>query len=145
MVDIDEKSLTQEEKDEIFHEVRERLSEIVLGDNTSADYVNQKLVLPERLEEYPVEINWMTSDPESVDWDGNLGNDLPQEGKVICLSAAVRLQDEEQMYYQYVKVFPPLLDNQEQISNLVQKENKKQESIPKRRFEPGKAPEHPFN
>lgn len=70
----------------------------------------------------------MTSDPESVDWDGNLGNDLPQEGKVICLSAAVRLQDEEQMYYQYVKVFPPLLDNQEQISNLVQKENKNQES-----------------
>lgn len=128
VVDIDEKSLTQEEKDEIFHEVRERLSEIVLGDNTSADYVNQKLVLPERLEEYPVEINWMTSDPESVDWDGNLGNDLPQEGKVICLSAAVRLQDEEQMYYQYVKVFPPLLDNQEQISNLVQKENKNQES-----------------
>ncbi|MGN1139600.1 MAG: type II secretion system F family protein [Oliverpabstia sp.] len=128
VVDIDEKNLTQEEKEEIFHEVRERLSEIVLGDNASADYVNQKLVLPESLEEYPVEINWMTSDSESVDWDGNLGNNLPQDGKIICLSAAIRLQDEEQMYYQYVKVFPPLLDSQEQISSLVRKENENQES-----------------
>ena len=38
-----------------------------------------------------------------------------------------------------------LLEAQKQFCVEAMKENKKQESIPKRRFEPGKAPEHPFN
>lgn len=128
VIEIDEKKLTQEEKIAIFHEVREKLSNTVLGDNLSADCVNQKLNLPERLEGYPAEITWMTSNPEIVDWDGNIGMDIPEEGTVVCLSAIIKLQDEEEMYYQYVKVFPPVLDDQEQISGLVREENKNPES-----------------
>lgn len=128
VIDIEEQILTTEEKRAVVHKVREKLSDIVLGDNQSADYVNQKLILPERMNGYPAEITWMTNFPEYVDWDGNLGTEIPKEGKEVCLSATIRLQDIEEMYYQYVKVFPPLSDTPEQISRLVRAENENQES-----------------
>lgn len=123
-VDVQERNLTREEKEQIFREVKEKLGQSILGDNQTADHVDRPLVLLERLEDYPVVISWITSDPACVDWEGNLGEDIPEEGKLVCLMAAIRLQEEEEMYYQYLRVFPPKTESGEQIAQLVEKQNR---------------------
>lgn len=127
LVDIEERKLTGEEKEQIFHEVKEKLGRVLLGENRSADRIEYPLVLTEKLEGYPAVISWSSSDPASVDWEGKLGRDIPEKGKLVCLTASIKLQDEEETYYQYVKVFPPVLDNQGQIQKLVQEENQEGE------------------
>lgn len=122
-VDVREQNLTEKEKEKIFHEIKEKLGEVILGNNQTADRVDQPLVLLEKVEGYPVTISWVSSDPSSVDWEGNLGKEIPETGKLVCLMAAIRLQDEEQMYYQYLRVFPPAEGSREQILHLVETEN----------------------
>lgn len=122
-VDVQEKNLTLEEKAKIFYEIKEKLGQAILGNNQTADRVDQPLVLLEKLDDYPASISWISSDPSCVDWEGNLGENIPTEGKLVCLIATIRLQEEEEMYYQYLQVFPPVADSREQILKLVEKEN----------------------
>lgn len=122
-VNVQEKSLSQEEKKKIFHEIKEKLGKTVLGNNRTADRVDQPLILAEKLDDYPASITWIISDPSIVDWEGNLGKDIPEKGKLVCLMATIRLQEEEEPYYQYVRVFPPVTNQWEQIVDLVEKEN----------------------
>ncbi|NCC44540.1 MAG: hypothetical protein EOM18_13400 [Clostridia bacterium] len=128
LVEVGEKKLTDEEKDTIFHEAKEKIGTVILGNNESADYVDKPLVLPEKLEGLPVLINWYSSDPECVDWEGNLGESIPEEGKLLCLTAYIKLEEEEEMYFQYVRVFPLNLDAPDMVQRMIRDENENSES-----------------
>jgi tight adherence protein C len=129
MVEVDEKKLTKEEKKKIFHEVKEQLGQVILGENKSADHVDKPLKLPEKLDGLPAAVSWYSSDPQSVDWEGSIGNDIPVEGRLLCLTAAISLQGEEEMYYQYVKVFPAEQNTQNKVQKLLEEENEKDKDI----------------
>lgn len=127
-LDVQEQSLTEKEKERIFYELKEKLGKAILGNNKTADRVDQPLTLMEKLEDYPAVITWISSDPSCVDWEGNLGSEIPETGKLVCLMATIRLQEEEQTYYQYLRVYPPVQSSQEQILKLVEKENQDKET-----------------
>lgn len=120
---VEEQVLTAKEKEKIFAEVKEKIENMILGENTSADQVDKSLTLPEKIEGCPAEITWVSSDPSSVDWEGKLGKEIPEEGKRVCLTAFIRLRDEEQIYEKDVTVYPPELTWEEQIQELIRQEN----------------------
>ena len=123
IVDVKEKALTEEEEVKVLQEVKTQLEKVMLGENTSIDMVNQPLNLPEKLEGYPVTISWISSDPSCVDWEGQLKQEIPPQGKQVCLEATLSVQDREETCRWYVTVFPPELSEEEQLQKLVEQEN----------------------
>lgn len=123
IVEIKEKALTEEEEVKVIQEVQTQLEKVMLGENASADMVNQPLNLPEKLEGYPVTISWISSDPSCVDWEGQLKQEIPPQGKQVCLEATLSVQDREETCRWYVTVFPPELSEEEQLQKLMEQEN----------------------
>lgn len=126
-VEIGEQSLSGKEVKNIFHQVKEELGETVLGENLSADMVKYPLHLPEKLDGFPVSIDWISSDPDVVDWEGNLGKEISEEGELVCLTASMELGEEEDSYFQYVRVYPPETSFQDEVQSFLKEENEKKE------------------
>lgn len=120
---VDEKKLTSEEIDTYMQEIKETLPQLMLGNNKSADHVNQSLNLVEQMESIPADISWISSDTETVNMDGSLGMDIPETGKVVCLTAVIQIQETEDMYVQEIKVYPQKLHITEQIKYWLESEN----------------------
>ncbi|MBS6193967.1 MAG: type II secretion system F family protein [Clostridiales bacterium] len=127
LVEVGEKSLTEKEIKENFRRVKEDLSKTVLGENTSADRVNRDLQLPEKLEGFPGTVSWSSSNPETVDWEGKIGADIPEEGKLVCLNALLTLGEAEDSYFQYVRVFPREQSFQEEVQQFFARANEETE------------------
>lgn len=123
IVQVKEKALTEEEEVKAIQEVKTQLEKVMLGENASADMVNKPLNLTEKLEGYPVTISWISSDPFCVDWEGQLKQEIPPQGKQVCLEATLSVQDREETCRWYVTVFPPELSEEEQLQKLMEQEN----------------------
>ncbi|MGI6006073.1 MAG: type II secretion system F family protein [Ruminococcus sp.] len=98
------------EKSEIknwFQDGKDRLKEAILGENQSLDHVDSDLKLITGFPDIPVEISWGSSNPELLDWNGHLGESIPEEGAEITLYAAFSCQDEREDFELTVRVFPP--------------------------------------
>lgn len=68
-------------------------------------------------------ISWISSDPSCVDWEGQLKQEIPPQGKQVCLEATLSVQDREETCRWYVTVFPPELSEEEQLQKLMEQEN----------------------
>lgn len=120
---VEEKKLTSEEIDTYMQRIKEVLPEIMLGNNESADCVNQSLNLVEQIDSMPAEISWISNDTELVNIDGSLGRDIPETGKDVCVTAIIQIQEREDSYVQYITVYPQKLRITEQIKDWLESEN----------------------
>lgn len=123
VVEVEEKKLTEEESSEMFQKVKKELDERILGMNTSANQVNSPLYLPETVADFPVSIQWFCSEPDMVDWEGKLGENIPEKGKLVCLTATLTLEEKEEKYFKYVKIYPPVKTEEEELESLIKKTN----------------------
>lgn len=128
MVEVGEKSLTEKEKQEIFRQVKKQLDRTILGENKSADQINRPLYLPESLKNFPVSLQWVSSDPKIVNWEGKLGTDIPKNGTLVCLMAVIFLEETEENYFKYVKVYPERKTEQEELETLLKTANENRTS-----------------
>ena len=124
LVEVEEKKLTEEEISEIFQKVKKELDARILGANKSADQVNDSLYLPETVANFPVFIQWFCSEPGMVDGEGNLGENIPEKGKLVCLTAILTLEEKEEKYFKYVKIYPPVKTEEEELEGILKKTNK---------------------
>lgn len=124
LVEIEEKKLTEEEISEMFQKVKKELDDRILGANKSADQVNDSLYLPETVADFPVFIQWFCSEPGMVDGEGNLGENIPEKGKLVCLTAILTLEEKEEKYFKYVKIYPPIKTEEEELEGILKKTNK---------------------
>lgn len=123
LVEVEEKKLTEEEISEMFQKVKKELDDRILGVNKSTDQVNDSLYLPETVEDFPVSIQWFCSEPGMVDWEGKLGENIPEKGKLICLTAVLTLEEKEEKYFKYVKIYPPVKTEEEELEGILKKTN----------------------
>ncbi len=124
LVEVEEKKLTEEEISEMFQKVKKELDDRILGANKSADQVNDSLYLPETVADFPVFIQWFCSEPGMVDGEGNLGENIPEKGKLVCLTAILTLEEKEEKYFKYVKIYPPIKTEEEELEGILKKTNK---------------------
>lgn len=122
-VQIEEKQLTEGEIAEIFSWARSEIEEVMLGENTSLNKVNRPLHLIEKLQGSPVTIQWFSSRPDLIDWEGNLGENIRPEGEETVLTASIRLQNREKNESFKIQVFPEVKDGKEQVEEMVEQAN----------------------
>ncbi len=125
-VEIGEQLLSTEDKLQLIQEVIGKLPAAILGDNPSPEEITRPLSLMEQLDGYPVTIQWISSQPEYVDWQGNLGVKIPGEGAAVCLTATLTLQGEEVSESFYVTVYPGEHSITEQVSLLLDEASKQE-------------------
>lgn len=124
-VDVQPRAYTEEEIGRILDAAEAALPAAVLGEEDPG-HVTGDLALPATLPDLPVTISWMVDRPAILDWDGRIGNEVPEEGAKVKLSADIAFEEQVRETVLEVTVFPKAVSEEERIGALVR------ESISKR-------------
>lgn len=111
---VGEKRYSEEEIEALYETLTVQLNTLIfqVGDGSSA--VRHSLNLPTRVENYPFEITWESSDYEVVDSDGSVFfEEVDENGAEIILTAVITYYDFS-FYYQFpIMVYPEQLSIKE--------------------------------
>lgn len=118
-IEVKEQQIEQEVVEKYFAEIKDILKEEILGENESLEFVNKPLSLPEKMEQYQAEITWDSDSPWILNWEGELGQEIPQEGALVCLTATITIQNREDSFNIEVTVFPAEYDWLEDLKQEV--------------------------
>ncbi len=105
-IEVKEQQMKPEELERHFSEIKNILEQEILGENESFEFVNKPLYLPEKLENYHAEISWESDCPWIMNWEGELGEEIPESGAVVHLTATITIQNQEDVWEVQVMVFP---------------------------------------
>ena len=109
-VDVDERSYTDEEIEKMSAELDSVLWKEILGDNIDPENILYDLKLPARLEGYPFNITWKSSDPLVVGSNGKVNSEALKKkdeydnGINIQLCATLKYKDHTEDKYSYIVV-----------------------------------------
>lgn len=84
---VEERQLKGEEVSVLAEACGEELNHLILGQNTALDAIVTDLYLPDRVEGYPFEILWRSSDTTLIGIGGSLENVQGRQGERVCLTA----------------------------------------------------------
>jgi len=115
-VQVEEQQYKKEEIQEFFDDALAHMEENILGKNESLEEIRYPLQLITALPESPIQISWMTDDPQILDWEGHLGAAIPEQGVDVLLTAELLLGEESAVYQRQVKVYPEILSEEEALS-----------------------------
>lgn len=106
-IEVGEQEYSSEEIQKIFHEVIDKLDEVILGENESFDRVEKDLNLVTGMEDYPVQIQWQLDSYSVMNLYGEIQEkNLVEEGTLVELRGTISYKEEEAIYVQYARVYP---------------------------------------
>lgn len=88
----------------------------LLLNGTPASHVDRDLDLPSAADGLPVKITWDTSAPEIMDWDGLIGEHVPEEGAAVTLTAEITCEDDTREESFNLTVFPKVVTQEEALT-----------------------------
>lgn len=121
-LEIPDRIYTEEESEQLFRETMEELDTVILGENQSFENISQKMELVTELPDSPVKIEWNTSEPTMLDWEGNPGDKIPEHGSEVVLEALLKLGAYTKEYVRLVKVYPGKISQEEQFQRQMQEQ-----------------------
>ncbi|MCD7818666.1 MAG: hypothetical protein LUH07_06400 [Lachnospiraceae bacterium] len=105
-ITIQERKYTDEEKQEFLDRALDELDELLLGENSSLDFVQTSLDFPESLQEGTVDISWTTTPYGVIGSDGSILSAEDDEGSLVEIQAKLSCDGLEASYYACANVFP---------------------------------------
>ena len=99
----------------------EAVIEDELSSQSSFDHVDRDLNLPKSLGDLPVKVSWDTSNPLIMDWDGCIGEEVPEGGTEMTLTANLTCEEEVREVPYALNVFPRLLSSEEAFNKTARK------------------------
>lgn len=108
---ISPREYSHEEIQALFRQAVKRLDGIVLGENASADDVEEDLNLPEEMDGFPFTIIWGLSRYDVMDMTGHINREAVREaedaenGILVTLTGILRYREEEAAYHMDVRIF----------------------------------------
>lgn len=113
---LEERDMDNKEAEELLDGIAAQLPEIILGENTGPDHVDQPLTLPASWEDAPVSIFWESSDPEYLKEDGTFGDGkIPQSGQKVTLTAELSYGEVSKEVSFPITLYAPELTRKEQM------------------------------
>ena len=100
------KAYTAEEIAKMFQNAMEKMDSYILGQNKSLDYIDQQMNLITEIPQTPIQVNWTTSRPDILDWQGKIGEATPAGGTVVSLEGELVYQDKVEIYSRKITVYP---------------------------------------
>lgn len=120
LVEIPARRLSEDGCEKMLEEARQQLSRVMPGKNSSLEYVEQDLFLPDTLCSGLVKLVWESSDGEIVDTSGHVYNEVLQEEQVVVLTAQMSCQEKVRYVTFPVRVAVPQRDRVQQLTLLVE-------------------------
>lgn len=97
--------------EKLFQEALLALDEIIVGDNESADYIEQNVILPTQMENYPFSITWELSRYDVMDLSGNLIQeklailDEDSDGVLVTVTGYLQYEEEKRTYQKELRLY----------------------------------------
>ncbi len=91
-IELAPRKLTKKEKEEALKSAMRALPKKILGKQT-AGHVTESVTLPDSIGNPEVTLEWMTDNPDVIDWNGSIGDKIPSEGKEVTLTCELSLED----------------------------------------------------
>ena len=119
-IEVRSRLLKPDEAEELEGVFWNQLCERILGDNESFGKVNKNLKLMESLDGFPFLVNWRSSQPGLVGYDGMVYGTENPEGESAVLTAVVEYSELSWTHELEVKIVPPDRTREEWISFRVE-------------------------
>lgn len=127
-VTVEERKLTEKEKEEILKKAKTELEKLILGENRSLENISKDLYLPEDLQNGAVQVEYGLSDYGIFYPDGTI-RELPKKAAMVTVSAEMVCQEKTEIYEFAIQVVPPDKSKTQKLVDAIQttleKENKK--------------------
>lgn len=117
---VEERKYTKDEAEVLCLEAVELLPEVIRGQNTSLEDVRYDLDLLTRIEGYPFELSWESSNYAVVNTDGTVDNTELQESMIVMLTARLRYEQWSWEHQMYVQVNPVVYTYRETLRNRIE-------------------------
>ena len=123
-IQVSPRIYSEEEVQSLFRQAMNKLDQVILGENETADHVVKPLCFPQELEGYPFAISWEPGRYDVMDMNGRINQDAvleedPEgEGVLVKISGILRYGTEEAAYNTQVLVFADV-EETETIRNQV--------------------------
>ncbi len=118
-IEVLQRSYTEEELQEMLPEFESALEKAVLAKNESADRVCSDLNLVDALEAYPFSVSWEYSDHSLIRPQGQLKEEIPEEGALLTLDARIGCDRFEAHHCFSVMVWPKEKNGSEKIRESI--------------------------
>lgn len=93
VVEVKEEPYTETEVISMLEDVLAVLDEKILGENESFERIEYPMNLMTGLDGIPVVIDWNTSQPIYLDWEGKLGEEIPADGVQVEITGKLSLEE----------------------------------------------------
>ena len=117
-LNISARKLSGEEIRETLDEAEARLKNLLFQE-LSPGHVDRDLSLPKSIGDLPVKVDWDTSNPVLMDWDGMIGDAVPESGSDVTLTATILCEKEVREAAFDITVFPRFLTSKEKFQKTV--------------------------
>lgn len=114
-ITVEQRQHTKEEAEALLAQAAESLPDIFLKENSSADAVRSSLYFPGRLPDTDITVYWQLDRYDVLSSTGEIrAEQTSAEGTPVRITAVLKLQEELLESVWYVRVFPPVLSEEEQ-------------------------------
>lgn len=121
-VTVEPRELTEEESRKLLRQAVSEMDGLILGKNDSLEEVRSDLNLVQAIEGTPITVEWELDNYEVLNLDGSLRlENLTDQGRLTNLTARLVCGGEEEIYQAAVRVYPPLLSEEEKWKQDIDK------------------------
>ena len=114
-IEVGSREYTEEEAEALLDQAEEELKKGMLGENLSGDEIRKPLWFPKQLAAGAVKADWLTYPYGMISEEGVITGDPEEKGSLIEIQAVLSCQSAERIYQTSVMVFPPILSEEEQF------------------------------
>lgn len=119
-ITVDEQQYSPVQIETYLKEAYSYLSQWYSKNISDQNYLKKDLDLPVSLNKSPVIFFWSTDAPDILSWEGKLGENIPQEGTLVNLRCILSIGENEMVWEEHPRVFPPLLSEAELLERQIQ-------------------------
>lgn len=117
---VEERKYTQKEAEGLYQQAAAVLPEVICGNNSRLEDVRYDLELVTRIDGYPFELSWESSNYSLVNTDGMIDNAGLEEGVVVMLTAHFGYEQWTWDHQLYVQVNPVVYTHKEMVRNKLE-------------------------
>ncbi len=117
---VEERKYTQKEAEVLYQQAAAVLPEVIRGDNDRLEDVRYDLELMTRIDGYPFELSWESSNYSLVNTDGTIDNTDLEEGEVVMLTAHFGYEQWTWDHQIYAQVNPAVYTHKEMVRNKLE-------------------------
>ena len=125
VIDVGERQYSDEEIEEVFSKIKKKIPKVILPENTAAERVENDLSFVGRIDDYPVDISYISDDFEVIDSEGHISESFDDaDGKKVTLTIILDYREAHDEIEFPIKVYPKKLTGDERTLFEIRRETR---------------------